>query len=361
MKILKSRPEQVYPYTACLELHIMSYRDSTKGEHEAPTATVEAEILTVLLDNTYALNGGGPFFNEEPLGGRLFEKGQKLVFRFSTESCFATPASKSIEKLVGKTCVLAFNPNKESEGVRDVNHIETPFHSQKYNSADVAALTSGLNLSSGYLVNLKTALQKYIEDRWSVERIEHFCQPDVRSLPFMQSLLPMESDQVLAGRLYPDESKALGKVQWYCVLQKGVPNEYQAEVWRSNHERWVLEIGCPSDSQLTDEGINENILWQKLMNAYSAYRAGTSRKGPTMQKALGDVFLNSITNFTKDKSGRITGLKGIVANGQVLTADVSEALNISNILIDGKPNTYWTEIYSNASQRIDSVCKKTSF
>jgi hypothetical protein len=307
------------------------------------------------------LTGGGRFFNEEPPGGRLFEKGKKLVFRFRTERAFATPDSKNIETLVGKTCILAFKPKAKSDGVRDVVGIEAPFPSQKYTSEDVAALTSGLRLSSEYLVNLKAALQKYIEARWSVERIKQFCQPDVRSMPFMQSLVPVASDLVLAGRIYPDESKAIGEIQWYCNLKKGIPDEYQAQVKRSDHERWVLEINCPSKSQLTDEEINENIIWLKLMNAYSAYRVDNCPKDPTKQKSLGDVFLNSITRYIKDKSGRITGLKGILANGQILTADVSEGLEVSNILVDGKPNIYWSEICSEASQRIERVCRKTSF
>jgi hypothetical protein len=43
MKLIEARPDCLYRYTACLELHILSYKDSTKSKYDAQTATVEAE------------------------------------------------------------------------------------------------------------------------------------------------------------------------------------------------------------------------------------------------------------------------------------------------------------------------------
>ncbi|MBS1989810.1 MAG: hypothetical protein JSS83_04785 [Cyanobacteria bacterium SZAS LIN-3] len=362
VKLLKSHPSVVYPYTACLELHIRSFKDSTKGKFGAPTATVESEILEVLLDNTQELTGGRGIFHEDPSGGRIFKKRQKFVFRFSTDTNFATAASKSLETLVGKTCILAFDPGAESEDACDVHSIQTPFPEQNYTRADVAGLTAKLRLSSEYLVKFKTALQKYIEARWSDKRIERFCQPDTRTLPFMQSLVPRSSGAPLVGYVYHNGANSLGKLMWYCNLSKdGTVEEYQAEILRGDHNFWVLEISAPSSRQLTDEDIDEHIVWLKLNNSYSAYFSERfhSGDGSKLKKEFWDLRVNTISKFVRNQSGQITGLEAKLDNGQLLTADVSDGLIITNILVDGKPNAYWTEVNADASQNINDACRRS--
>ncbi|MBK8221685.1 MAG: hypothetical protein IPK73_11735 [Candidatus Obscuribacter sp.] len=357
VKLIKSRPRTIFPYFACLELQVLSFKDSTKGKFGVRKSIMEAEVVNVLLDKTNELTGRFGFLYQDQTNEHIFQPGQRVALQFTTDRRIPDSYSSDLAKQVGRACILGFNPGNECDGVRDVYCIETLLPGQSYSSSDVAELTSKLQSSSDYLVKLKAALETYIESRWSTERIQRFCQPDARTLPAMQSLVP-SSNIILAGQLYQEAAKQLGLVRWYCNLSKdGVPLDYQTEVRREEQGLWVLEVSSPSKAQLTDKEIDEDILWRKLNSAYQVYYLERMKRGSKLTKDFWDISPSSITKYKQNKIGRITGLEARLDNGQVLTAEVSDDLTIGNILVDGEQNTYWTEINAEASNGIDKICR----
>jgi hypothetical protein len=357
----RSPPPEIYPCKDCLELRIKQIEDRSdaKGDRYPMTATVTGQILTVLRNNSHDVGPSEkalPNDNRESNREVNFKKGELFRFLFTADQWDKVFKGKTARELIGTKCVVSFDCGEK--GIGDAYRILAPggpFPEQKYSAAEVKELTAKFKVSSAYLKQMKSDLQKYIECRWSKERIKQFCQPQTRLLPHVPDFLQDSQEGTLKGRLYPETEQELGKVSWSCNIEAGMPVGYEVDVDRGKHQFWILEIACPSILSFTDTDLTKNILAQKLRNGWLTFvflQSKTKRVNGNELSTGGPV---SLTKLIRNDKGLITGFEASLQRDQTLTADSSDHLDISNVLVDGKPNAFWNDICAQESQNMDKL------
>jgi len=351
LSLRRHRPSKIYGYTICLELRLDKIRDAGAGAIYPPTSAVDATVLTVLLDDHLELRGNGENSPNAANDAAKFVKGQQFKFRISPEQWVKLFKGKSVSQVVGTECVLSFDCGEKGvEGYHVLYKLDAPFFTQKYSRAEIDDLNAKLADSALYLIQLKSELQSYLENRWTRERIKKFCRLDTRHLPHFQGFVPAFADVVLKGQLYPESEKGLGKTSWYCAIRSGMPDEYQAEVLREKKQYWTLEISRPSPKSFTDDELAKRIVWQILTDCEWAYWFRYGR-GKTPGGVL-DIGVHSLEPLRHNAGGQVVGISGILDNGQSFSADLSSEFELSSILVNGKPSGFWTKI---TKQRVENI------
>jgi hypothetical protein len=166
-------------------------------------------------------------------------------------------------------------------------------------------------------------------------------------LPRMQRILFDSDEGVLKGRLYPEAEKELGKISWSCKLEAGLPEGYEIVVDRGKNQFWVLEISRPWLQAFSDDDVLKYILWKRLYNGWWAYLL--------VQRKNHLISPESVNRLIRNEKGNVTGFQGVLTNGQALTGDLSDGLEPSNILVDGKADTCWSDICAQENLNIDKL------
>jgi hypothetical protein len=236
-------------------------------------------------------------------------------------------------------------------------NIATPFPAQLFSNSDIQHLRVKLKNVVENNIKLKAILQKYLEERWTVERVRKFCQPERRiAQPYQNLMCP--NSFVLSGELYPSLKGELGDVTWYCGVDNNVPDQYSVCVKRktnssglSSPDLWVLGSGQPGFSSYTEDDFNNDLVAESLSSCarnYDSVHRETTK--PDLTK-----YILGRTNeqVIKERDGRVTAYSCVLSNGAKLVAELDQNLSIKSILIDGKPDKDWTRAVAEAAENID--------
>lgn len=257
----------------------------------------------------------------------------------------------------GMRCVLGFDRSWLEGNECKLWNIATPFPSQLFSSSDIQHLRVKLKNVVENNIKLKAILQKYLEERWTVERVRKFCQPERRIAQPYQNLMCRNSF-VLSGELYPSLKGELGDVTWYCGVDNNVPDQYSVCVKRktnssglSSPDLWVLGSGQPGFSNYTEDEFNKYLVAVSLSNCARNY--DSVHRETAKADLSGRVWGLTKAQVIKAQNGQVTAYSCVLSNGAKLVAELDQNLSIKSILIDGKPDNDWTKAVAEAAENID--------
>lgn len=298
--------------------------------------------------------------DEDSAFGKIYKQGGAKT---TPVDLFLQPADSpevesELKKIrAGMRCVLGFDRSWLEGNECKLWNIATPFPSQLFSSSDIQHLRVKLKNVVENNIKLKAILQKYLEERWTVERVRKFCQPERRIAQPYQNLMCRNSF-VLSGELYPSLKGELGDVTWYCGVDNNVPDQYSVCVKRktnssglSSPDLWVLGSGQPGFSSYTEDDFNNDLVAESLSSCarnYDSIHRETTK--PDLTK-----YILGRTNeqVIKERDGSVTAYSCVLSNGAKLVAELDQNLSIKSILIDGKPDKDWTKAVAEAAENID--------
>jgi hypothetical protein len=239
-------------------------------------------------------------------------------------------------------------------------NVTTPFPGQIFSAGDLERLRTRLTWARENNEKLKNALQEYLEDRWTVDRIQKYCKPERRVAQPLSDLLRINHSMFLDGQLYPSLEKEIGKVSWYCGVDSGIPDQYEVNVSRPTNvpglkrpDYWILESTFPNISKLSDDEFVINLIRDTLFN--NGFNYDRTHRDSTKTDLLKGIYQVTDKRLIRAKDGNITAFTCLLSDGKRLEAELDHALTIKSIQIDGKQDKYWTEAVLNAAKNIDTL------
>lgn len=277
------------------------------------------------------------------------------IFLQPAESPEAESELKKIR--AGMRCVLGFDRSWLEGNECKLWNIAAPFPAQVFSNSDIQHLRVKLKNLVENNIKLKVILQKYLEERWTVERVRKFCQPERRIAQPVQNLMCRNSF-VLSGELYPSLKDELGDVTWYCGADNNVPDQYSVCVKRktksaglNSPDLWILEFGQPGFSSYTEDEFNIDLVAESLSNCARNY--DIVHRETTKADLSGRVLGLTKAQIIKAQNGQVTAYTCVLSNGATLVAELDQNLSIKSILVDGKPDKDWTKAVAEAAENID--------
>ncbi|MFA7338890.1 MAG: hypothetical protein WC028_19040 [Candidatus Obscuribacterales bacterium] len=341
-----------------------------KAKLQFPTfPNSECVLLKVTQVRTKATSGGvgvKAVVEEVLLGDvrREFDKlvkqagAKKIALDLFLQPAESPEAERELKKIrAGMRCILGFDSSQSDGNEIRLWNVTTPFPGQTFCNSDIERLRGRLRLLVENNAKLKDILQKRLEERWTVERIRKYCQPERRVAQPCQNLVCRNSF-VLYGELYPSLKGELGDVSWYCGVDSNVPDQYSVNVERktSTHgltypDHWILDLGEPGFSNYTEDEFNNDLVAVSLSNCARNY--DSVHRETTKADLSGRVWGLTKAQVIKAQNGQVTAYSCVLSNGAKLVAELDQNLSIKSILIDGKPDKDWTKAVAEAAENID--------
>lgn len=257
----------------------------------------------------------------------------------------------------GMRCIFGFDGSQSDGNEIRLWNVTTPFPGQTFSNTDIERLRGRLRLLVENNAKLKDILQKRLEERWTVERIRKYCQPERRVAQPFQNLV-CRNNFVLSGELYPSLKAELGEVSWYCGVDSNIPDSYSVNVRRKTNthgltypDHWILDLGEPGFSNYTEDEFNDYLVAVSLSNCARNY--DSVHRETTKADLSGRVWGLTKAQVIKAPNGQVRAYSGLLANGARLVAELDQNLSIKSILIDGKPDKDWAKAVAEAAENID--------
>lgn len=275
-----------------------------------------------------------------------------------------SPAIKSALTPIraGMKCIWGFDGSSLDGMQCRLYSVTTPFPGNKFDDADVECFRFKLKKVVENNEKLKAILQKYLEERWTIERIEKFCKPERRVVQPFQDLLQTRTF-TLEGKLYPALKTELGEVSWYCGVDDNVPDLYSISVSRKTAvhglkrpDRWNLEVNFPGFSSFSDDEFIMHLVNATLSEC--AHNYDRVHRGNVKVDLHAQAYKVTKEQLIRDQEGRVKAFSCILNNGSNLVAELEQNLSIKSISIDGKPHKEWTQAVAEASRNIDTLNRK---
>lgn len=233
-----------------------------------------------------------------------------------------------------------------------------PAYCESPNCEPTKGLTASW-LSDEQTAKVRSKIGSYLCSQWTKERIQRFCLPTTRHLTG-QNLVP-PTERKLKGQLYPESEHELGRVEWTAYFDQNADEPFVVSLDVSRpgkHQYWLLSIlEYPARELFMGESFDKYLVRRLLMNAEEAYsyQHFFGRSAPSDYVGLG---VSKIVEVIHDRTGRNTGFTALLQNGAVLTANLDTNMSMSNILVDGLPNKYWTAINDELVENIEHIYDK---
>jgi len=262
----------------------------------------------------------------------------------------------------GMKCIWGYDGSRLDGNQCYLYNVTTPFPGNKFDDADVEGLRRKLKKVVENNSKLRAILQKYLEERWTAERIKTFCQPERRIVhPFMDVL--QTEPFTLEGQLYPELSTEIGDIRWYCGVNDNVPVLYSISVRRKavlgDSERpdiWNLEASFPGFNKWSDDEFVLYLVSSTLSECASNYeRVNGKVAGSSLYSQASQV---TNKQLIRDQDGRLRAYSCSLHDGKNLIAELDQNLSIKSILVNGKLDKDWTQALAQASPNIDKLNRK---
>ncbi len=323
-----------FPYQACLRITI---NHAIKKQH--------AIVLSGTIDDVYSGN---------------FKKGSLIAL--SLNDFDMTPESFSLPLAVLKTKkqIVAFNYLQKNDlSFNDLRKLSDnpicnlwiPYAGRSYQSASIERLKSIIQNSPTGPAQAKAAFLRLLETKWTVDRINDFCRPETqRNWQCPAEGSPMGSGW--RGTLHSTKAKELSdkKVTWSAEVHNNVPYLYTINVDSSdrNCAGWDIECINPSLEEWASEDFLIHRVGKSIQQAAFADWCFNHEQQPPSSGYLGMFSARSDETVIKDETDKVTRYQCRLRNGEKLTAVLTndQLQSIGKILINGKFDPGWTEMYS---------------
>lgn len=348
-----------FPYQACLQLTI----------NEVIKKPERVLLLKVTITDVYRGN---------------YKKGSSLDFSFFDE--LDGPISFSnLNSLKHSRQIIAFNrwpeeinkpelnnnfkklSKRSKEPIRD---LWIPYAKQGFRPCDIGQIKALIKDSPTQPEQARVAFQRALETKWTPERINDFCRSENQwpvggatehTANYGDDWAPISMHTSRANEL---RGKA---VTWQAAVHNNVPSEYNIFVSSTgaNSGSWNLEVASPSLEEWTDDDFLMHRVSQSLtQSAYAQFLVNfrVHRKA-AIYNGLFDRRSNE--KLLKDENGVATAYQCQLYDGKTMTAILTHdtSKSIDRILINGKLDRGWTDMYKNSKANHDKcraeACKPT--
>jgi len=287
---------------------------------------------------------------------------QQKIFLVTTDS----PPSFPTHALKKKPLIICFNnlpPVYADDLRRQFGSQSIPAQNVWITDFKVGTLTSWKNLctSSSKLTSQekRSEFQKYLEERWTAERIADFCNIRNRWIHWYPQ--PFTNDpemETWSGRLSVDPAKNI-RVSWKAPVFEGIPQTYSIQAEGKDGSFWNLETSNPSIGSWNDKEYLTFRVSKELSNvskASSHIEVRSSAEAGYRASSLEKAF-----NRRHDEQIKITPRETIyqcLIGEKVLSAILDNKRHISVILVNGKKDTSWNKALAECDSNIDQINAK---
>ncbi|MDQ5968467.1 MAG: hypothetical protein QG625_4624 [Cyanobacteriota bacterium erpe_2018_sw_39hr_WHONDRS-SW48-000098_B_bin.30] len=348
-----------FPYHACLQVTI----------DEVIKKPERVLLLKATINDVYRGN---------------YKNGSSLYFSFFDE--LDGPISFSnLNSLQNSRQIIAFNPwleeiNKPepNQSVKKLRHISKnsisdlwiPYAKKGFKPCDIAQIKALIKDSPTQPDRARAAFQRLLETKWTPDRINDFCRSQNQwPAGGASEHTANYRDDWCSSPMHANKTAELcGKeVTWQASVQNNVPTYYNIFVSSKgdNSGSWNLEVASPSLEEWTDDDFLIHRVSQSI--AQSAYAQFIVNAHVHKKAAIDSGLFNNRSKETvlKDKNGIATAYQCQLDNGKTMTAVLTHdtSKSIDRILINGKLDRGWTDMYKNSKANHDKcrddVCKPT--
>jgi len=257
--------------------------------------------------------------------------------------------------LKGTTQIIAFNepsPNEDSSEskkspIEKIGNLWIPYGGKPFGKTEIAQIKSIIKNSPTEPAQAKAAFEKFMEHKWTVERLNDFCRPETQQVaqcPF--DLVPQYD---WSGPLHQKQSSRLfGKeINYYACVRGSVPTVYSINgLSKKDKLAWDLRMTDPDIEEWTDDDF---LLFRVYRSIYQSSFAHWSVNYGKNQKAINywTLFRGDNGTLIKDTAGNAASFRCRLRNGKLFTAILTKDKPqlVDKILIDGKFDQGWNAMY----------------
>lgn len=267
--------------------------------------------------------------------------------------------------------IVAFNFTPKSYALIDeprkmsgtsICNLWLPYASSGFQSKDIAQLKSIIKESPTEPTQAKAAFQRFLETKWTTDRINEFCSPETQRNWLLAFDHPANRNTDWFGTLHAGKAKALSgkKINWSASVSNDVPILYSINVDSpdTNISGWDLGLTDPCLEEWTAENFLLFRLCKSINQAAFADWSLNHESHPSATDYWGLFTTRSNETLVKDKNGKVTRYQCDLENGKRLFAilTTNQRKTIDKILINGKLDPGWNDMYKKAMINLEK-CK----
>ncbi len=222
------------------------------------------------------------------------------------------------------------------------------FHSQY-----IALLKSIIRDAPTQPAQKRAAFQKFLETKWTTDRINDFCRPETRRTYGEATWHSANyGNDWQSSPMHADKKAELGgkTVDWQASADNNTPTFYNIIVFsKLESVAWDLEHTNPSLEVWTDENFLIHRVGCSINQAAWAHWILNHELHPSSTEYHHLILDRSKETVVKDKTGKVTSYQCRLSDGTTLTAILTKdkSQSIDRILINGKLDSGWTDMYKN--------------
>lgn len=200
----------------------------------------------------------------------------------------------------------------------------------------------------------KDDIQRYLEKRWTPERIKMFCQPDTRQFVGTNGRLGSKS---YSGQLYNDLENSLGKVTWRFKDLGDGTRAFEIDVNKGT-DSWVVECAELGTNNFSESDFKKYLINEKLKYTFFAYQL-LSEPGTKRDDIVSGFMIAAIESLQEKADGSMEA-SGVMFNNKKFKALVAKDFVIKAVLVNGKNNKYWDTAIKDVSKNVDYAFRSLS-
>lgn len=197
---------------------------------------------------------------------------------------------------------------------------------------------------------------KFLEKRWTIDRIKDFCRPETRRV----LANPQNTYTDWEGKLHNDESLNGLEISWSAEVYDGVPLGFVIYASDKDNKMWQLEH-CYESSlpNWSDDDYLKHRLSKTLENSLYAYREvhGRDRQWNKLAKLF---VYDGDDKILRNPDNTVKAYSRTLANGSTLEVNLDHNRSVESITVNAKKDSLWNLVYKETTSNIEKVNKSLS-
>lgn len=236
-----------------------------------------------------------------------------------------------------------------------------PYAGKNFQLNDIAQIKALTKNAPTEPPQKRAAFQRFLETKWTTNRINDFCRPETRRTygEATWHAANYKNDWHISP-MHADKKAELGgkTVDWQASVDNNTPTQYNITV-SSPSTGWDLEHTNPSLEVWTDENFLIHRVGYSINQAAWAHWILNHELHPSSTEYRHLIIDRSKETVVKDKTGKVTSYQCHLSDGTTLTAIITKdkSQSIDRILINGKLDPGWTNMYKNGLRNL-AKCDK---
>ncbi len=337
---------KLYPFRACVTGTIQKIVFNKKENKCLATVLVSEVFLKDEMFETHKRI----VCKDWPLGPAYANLLPKTRYQFEIYGNVNEKLGMPWRKAIGQEFLWSFNANTTSKETISIGDFPKIVLLSKVPNSRINEIKKQVFGTNEKWREIKSTLQSDIEQYWTPARITEIQnRQDTRLCP----TIPASNGDgiVISGQLFPDRKKELGEITWYAIFNSEQNNcDIELRVNRGGNQIWRLYPAIGSIPPGEDDALSDLL----TIIAHNTFRSFQVVHGDKYGWETPITPPGRVTKIFRHKDKTLKSFECILQNRRLLTADINDQLEISNVHLDGKPDKYWEEAFK---ERFDNLEK----